>query len=158
PRFEGIGGSKLDVVVAWVRKEASNLSRALDAGVRVPRPLGHERNVLAMEFVGTAERPAPRLHDVPLDNPGTAYEVLATYVERLYDAGLVHGDLSEYNVLVDGSDLVVIDLGQAVTLGHPNADELLRQDLRNLVRFFSERGVDADVEDLHARVTADGDD
>ncbi len=154
PRFEGIGGSKLDVVQAWVTKEASNLRRAADAGVRVPTPIAHERNVLAMEFVGSAGSPAPRLEEVELENPGTAFDVVSTYLERLYSSGLVHGDLSEYNVLVDDGDLVVIDVGQAVTLHHPNSDDLLRQDCRNVARYFSKQGVDADVETLYTRVTS----
>ncbi len=154
PRFEGIGGSKLDVVQAWVTKEMSNLERASEAGVRVPEPIACERNVLAMEFVGDAGDPAPRLKEVELENPDTAYEVVATYLERMYAADLVHGDLSEYNVLVEDGDLVVIDVGQAVTLHHPNSDGLLRQDCRNVARYFSKEGVDADVETLYTRVTS----
>ncbi len=154
PRFEGIGGSKLDVVRAWVTKEMSNLERAADAGVRVPEPVAAERNLLAMEFVGEAGDRAPQIREVEMENPDTAFEVAATYLERLYDAGLVHGDLSEYNVLVDEGDLVVIDMGQAVTVHHPNSDDLLRQDCRNVARYFSNEGVDVDAEELYDRVTA----
>ncbi|MFB6138479.1 MAG: serine protein kinase RIO, partial [Halobacteriaceae archaeon] len=100
PRFEGLGGDKKSVVLAWTRKEYATLRRARDAGVRVPEPIAVQRNVLVMELIGTAEDPAPRLEEVHVENPETAFEVVREYMRRLNDAGLVHGDLSEYNVVV----------------------------------------------------------
>ncbi|MDY6779346.1 MAG: serine protein kinase RIO, partial [Halobacteria archaeon] len=114
PRFEGLSGKK-DTVLAWVRKEFSNLERASEAGVRVPEPFAVERNVLAMEFIGEDGERAPQIREVELENPDTAYEVVVEYVRRLHEAGLVHGDLSEFNILVDDGDIVLIDMGQAVT-------------------------------------------
>jgi len=154
PRFEGIGGDKLDVVIAWVRKEFANLQRAERAGVRVPHPIAAERNVLVMELLGVEGDPAPRLHDVHVENPETAYEVVREYARRLYDAGLVHGDLSEYNIVVWDGELVVIDVGQAVTVHHPNADDFLARDCRNVANFFARQGVDVTGESLESYVRA----
>jgi len=152
PRFEGIGSDKKKVVTAWVRKESSNLKRARRAGVRTPEPIAVERNVLVMEYLGTEEGRSKRLSEVHIENPETAYEVVKEYTRRLYDAGLVHGDLSEYNIVFHEGQLYIIDLGQAVTIHHPNADEFLERDCRNVANFFARQGVDATPEDLLAYV------
>jgi RIO kinase 1 len=158
PRFEGIGSDKRKVVMAWVRKEFANLKRAKEAGVRVPDPIAVERNVLVMEFVGSDEgQRGHRLAEVEIENPETAFEVVREYTRRLYDAGLVHGDLSEYNVVVHDGELVVIDLGQAVTVHHPNAGEFLERDCRNVANFFARQGVDTTGDELLAYVTREAD-
>ena len=154
PRFEGIGSDKKKVVLAWTRKEFANLRRAQQAGVRVPEPIAVERNVLVMELVGLVEDRARRLAEVDVENPQTAYEVVREYMRRLYGAGLVHGDLSEYNMIIHDGELVVIDLGQAVTVHHPNADEFLRRDCQNVAAFFGRQGLDVADADIYEFVTA----
>ncbi|GGJ12711.1 serine/threonine protein kinase [Halobellus salinus] len=153
PRFEGIGSDKKKVVLAWTQKEFANLRRAEQAGVRVPRPIAVERNVLVMELVGLVEERARRLAEVDVENPETAYEVVREYMRRLHAAGLVHGDLSEYNMIIHDGELVVIDLGQAVTVHHPNAEEFLRRDCRNVAAFFGRQGIDTDDSELYEFVT-----
>ena len=152
PRFESLGGDKKSIVIAWVRKEFANLRRARLAGVRVPDPAAVERNVLVMEYLGTEQGRGKRLGEVHIENPDTAYEVAREYVRRLYDAGLVHGDLSEYNIIVHDSQLYVIDLGQAVTFHHPNSEEFLERDCRNVANFFHRQGVDTGPDELLAYV------
>jgi len=152
PRFEGIGNDKGQTVLAWTRKEFANLERASKAGVRVPEPIAVQRNVLVMELVGLVEERARRLAEVNVENPETAYEVVSEYMRRLHAAGLVHGDLSEYNLIVHDGELVVIDLGQAVTVHHPNADDFLARDCRNVASFFTRQGYDVDPDELRAFV------
>ena len=154
PRFEGIGSDKKKVVLAWTQKEFANLRRAEQAGVRVPRPIAVERNVLVMELVGLVEERARRLAEVDVENPETAYEVVREYMRRLHAAGLVHGDLSEYNMIIHDGELVVIDLGQAVTVHHPNAEAFLRRDCHNVAAFFGRQGLDTDESALYEFVTA----
>jgi RIO kinase 1 len=154
PRFEGIGSDKKQVVLAWTRKEFANLSRARRAGVRVPEPIAVERNVLVMELVGLVDERARRLAEVSVENPETAFDVVREYMRRLHRAGLVHGDLSEYNLIIHDGELVVIDLGQAVTVHHRNAEEFLRRDCRNVAGFFSRQGLDVSADDLYDHVTA----
>ena len=154
PRFDDIGGKKKKVVLAWTKKEYANLKRAQAAGVRVPNPLAVERNVLVMEFLGSDGVRARRLGEVEVENPQTAYEVVREYMYRLYDAGLVHGDLSEYNIVVHDSQLWVIDLGQAVTVHHPNSREFLERDCENVANFFARQGLDTTGADLLEHVTA----
>jgi RIO kinase 1 len=148
PRFDSVGNDKKSIVLAWVRKEFANLGRARQAGVRVPEPVAVERNVLVMEYLGTAEGRGKRLGEVRLENPRTAYEVVREYLCRLYDAGIVHGDFSEYNVVVHESRLYVIDLGQAVTVHHPNSEDFLDRDCENVANFFARQGVDTTPEQL----------
>lgn len=153
PRFDGIGSDKKAVVLAWTRKEFANLSRARKAGVRVPKTIAVERNVLVMELVGQADERARRLAEVTVENPQTAYEVVREYTRRLYAAGLIHGDLSEYNLIIHEGELYVIDLGQAVTVHHPNARSFLERDCRNVASFFSRQGLSLDPDDLIEYVT-----
>lgn len=150
PRFERLGSDKKSIVMAWVRKEFANLRRARAAGVRVPEPIAVERNVLVMQYLGTDEGRARRLIEVHLENPETAYEVVREYMTRLYDAGIVHGDLSEYNIVVDKSELYIIDLGQAVTVHHPNSDDFLERDCTNVANYFARQGVDTSGDELCA--------
>jgi RIO kinase 1 len=153
PRFEGIGSDKGEVIIAWTRKEFANLKRAAAAGVRVPDPIAVQRNVLAMELIGEEDDPAPRLEEVHIENPDTAFEVVREYMRRLYAAGLVHGDLSEYNIVISDGELCVIDVGQAVTVHHPNADEFLRRDCQNVAAFFGRQGLATDADELYTFVT-----
>ena len=153
PRFDGIGSDKKKTVLAWVRKEFANLQRAMRAGVRVPEPIAVERNVLVMELVGHAADRARRLAEVSVENPETAFGVVREYMRRLYAAGLVHGDLSEYNLIIYEGELFVIDLGQAVTVHHPNAEEFLIRDCENVAAFFARQGIETDAERLRTFVT-----
>ena len=153
PRFEGIGSDKKKVVVAWTKKEFANLKRARAAGVRVPEPVAIERNVLVMEYLGDAEGRAKRLNEVGVENPQTAYEVVREYMRRLYRAGLIHGDLSEYNIVVHEGELCLLDLGQAVTVHHPNSREFLERDCHNVAAFFNRRGWTVEEEALLDAVT-----
>ncbi|WP_121820120.1 serine/threonine-protein kinase Rio1 [Halostella salina] len=157
PRIEELGGDKKRVVLAWTKKEFANLKRAQAAGVRVPEPIAVERNALVMEFLGHDGERAKRLGEVHVENPETAYEVLREYVRRLYDAGLVHGDLSEYNVVVYDGHLVVIDVGQAVTIHHPNAEDFLERDCENVAAFFARQGLDVTGDDLLSYVRENAD-
>ena len=110
-----------------------------------------------MEFIGTEHDRGRRLAEVDIENPETAYEVVREYIRRLYAAGLVHGDLSEYNLLVHEGELVVIDVGQAVTIHHPNAEAFLERDCENVASFFTRQGYAVDGDTLLSWVKANAD-
>jgi RIO kinase 1 len=121
---------------AWKNAEVDALYQLVAAGVRVPRPLGYFDGVLVMELVTDADgNPAPRLGEVDL-SPETAREyhaVLIRDVVRMLCLGLIHGDLSEFNVLVAPDGPVIIDLPQAVNAAGNNAAlALLERDVNNL--------------------------
>ena len=125
---------------AWQNAEVTALYRLADAGVRVPKPYNFIDGVLLMELVADAEgHPAPRLNDVVM-SPEQAREyhafLIAQIVRMLCD-GLVHGDLSEYNVLVGQDGPVIIDLPQAVDAAANNhARQMLERDVNNMASYF----------------------
>ncbi len=125
----------------WQSAEVDALYRLAAAGVRVPQPhLCHE-GVLLMDLVVDAEgHPAPRLNDVELSEE-MALEFHATLINqvvRMLCAGIIHGDLSEYNILVGEGGPVIIDLPQAIdAAGNSNAAEMLERDVNNLRSYFS---------------------
>ncbi len=138
PRFKNIRRDHRNLIYAWAKKEYRNLSEAYAANVKVPRPFTVEKNVLIMEFIGEDGETAPLLKETTLRNPHRIYQKLLAYVEKLYrKAKIVHGDLSEYNVMIWKNEPVIIDMSQSVNLGHPIACQLLRRDLENLNRYFN---------------------
>ncbi len=145
-RFEYVKLRKRDIVFAWAKKEFKNLEIAYKVGVRVPRPIVWRKNVLVMEFIGENETPAPRAKDQPPNDPNAWFEKIMEYVEKLYKKGkLVHGDISEYNILNFNEEPVLIDIGQGVPKDHPLALELLKRDLENIHRWFKKFGIKFDV-------------
>ncbi len=167
PRFENIKRDRRSIVSAWARKELKNLKRAFDAGVKVPRPIAIDKNVLIMEFIGRDGIAAPRLRDVPVDILKTDFELeelllrIVSYIQIMYEKGrMVHADLSEFNILMKGYverefkgaeveiEPVIIDMGQSTLLQHPNADEFLLRDVRNIVTFFNKLGLDCSFNEI----------
>jgi RIO kinase 1 len=125
---------------AWQNAEVDAMNRLFDAGVRVPRPYGFYEGVLLMELVTDADGDAaPRLNDV-LFEPADAREhhsTLIAEVVRMLCAGVVHGDLSEFNILLAADGPVIIDLPQAVdAAGNNHASRMLLRDVANLRGFF----------------------
>jgi len=121
---------------AWKNTEVDALYRLAAAGVRVPRPFGFFEGVLVMEFVTDSDgQSAPRLGEVEL-NPEQArayHQFLISQVVRMLCTGLIHGDLSGFNVLVGPDGPVIIDLPQAVDASsNNNAFAMLERDVRNL--------------------------
>lgn len=143
PRFKRIRRDSRSLIYAWAQKEFKNLQLAYKAKVRVPKPFTVERNILLMEFIGKNGVSAPLMKEVELKNPERIYRWILTYVKRLYrKAKLVHGDLSEYNIMIWEGKPILFDLSQAVPLEHPNATQFLTRDLENLHRYFKKIGVD----------------
>lgn len=126
----------------WQNAEVDALYRLAAAGVRVPKPYNFVEGVLLMELVtdetGSA---APRLNDLELSKEeALAYhDLLIKEVVRMLCAGIVHGDLSEYNILIDAHGPVIIDLPQAVdAAANNNAARMLERDVNNLAAYFGQ--------------------
>lgn len=127
---------------SWHNAEVNALYRLAAADVRVPRPYGCFDGVLLMELVTDTEgNIAPRLNDIALP-PEVAREghaLMMRYVVRMLCAGLVHGDLSEFNVLMDDAGPVIIDLPQAVDAAANNhARALFMRDVNNMTRYYGQ--------------------
>jgi RIO kinase 1 len=144
------------LIFAWTRREHTILGRLEEAGVRAPKPFGHYRNVLVMEYIGNEEGAAPRLKDTPIDDPAGLYEELVREIGRMVrGAKLVHGDLSPYNTLYHDGRVVVIDVAQSVRVDHPEARGLLERDLTNFSRFLGRLGYGVTAEEFLAAVGGD---
>lgn len=126
---------------AWQNAEVDALFRLAAAGVKVPRPYICFDGVLLMDLVTDADgNAAPRLNDVELDQTLALrfHAQMLDQVILMLGAGIIHGDLSEYNILVDEEGLVIIDLPQAVdAAGNTNAGPMLERDVDNLTAFFA---------------------
>ncbi|GAB3041000.1 RIO kinase 1 [Parafrigoribacterium mesophilum] len=142
----------------WAMAEFEALCRMYEQGMAVPYPVQVNGTELLMEFIGDDLAAAPRLAEVRMD-PG----VLAGYLEQVVDilhqfaaAGLSHGDLSAYNLLVHAGRVVVIDLPQLVeVVSNPNGMSLLHRDCVNVCQWFTRRGVSCDAEEVFAALLPD---
>ncbi|MGL1956697.1 MAG: YrbL family protein [Colwellia sp.] len=127
---------------AWQNAEVDALYTLAEAGVRVPHPLGCFDGVLLMELItDEAGDVAPRLNDVVMSKEQAIedHQLVMTYVMRMLCAGIVHGDLSEFNVLVDEYGPVIIDLPQAVDASaNNNAKAMLVRDVDNMTHYYGQ--------------------
>lgn len=127
---------------AWQSAEVDAIYRLAAAGVRVPKPYGFYEGVLLMEMVADADGDAaPRLADVSLEAEQAAqyHQILIEQVVRMLCAGLVHGDLSEFNILISADGPVIIDLPQAVdAAGNNHASRMLERDVENLANYLGQ--------------------
>ncbi len=127
---------------AWQNAEADALHRLTQAGVRVPKSYGCFDGVLLMELVTDDEgQVAPRLNDVSMtaELAVADHGVIMEYVKLMLCAGIIHGDLSEFNVLVDDYGPVIIDLPQAVDASaNNNAQAMLERDVNNITSYYSQ--------------------
>ncbi len=125
---------------AWLNAEVDALRRLAAAGVRVPATYGFVDGVLLMDMISDAEGfPAPRLNDVTMsaEQARDFHGRLIADVVKMLCAGLIHGDLSEFNVLVSASGPVIIDLPQAVNAsGNNSAAAMLLRDVENMANYF----------------------
>jgi RIO kinase 2 len=141
---------------AWIhaarraaRQEFDIMDRLYPA-VSIPKPVALSRHAIAMELVYGS-----LLNQVNLSNPDECLDIILEKVKAAFNLGIIHADLSEYNVIVAGEELRIIDWPQAVKTDHPHAVDLLKRDVSNIVRFFSRKyRIDLSIEDALSRVGA----
>ncbi|TMW57465.1 hypothetical protein Poli38472_003390 [Pythium oligandrum] len=131
------------MVKLWAEKEMRNLRRLNDAGIYSPTPMLLRSHVLLMDFIGKDGWAAPRLKDAKLSE--TRYRECYLYCVKMMrtmyqKCKLVHGDLSEYNILYYQSKLYFIDVSQSVEHEHPSAADFLRKDCKNVNDYFTKYG------------------
>jgi len=135
PRYDHVPKNSRKVVFLWAQREFSTL-KTLSGKINIPRPRAVHKNVVVMDFLGEHGLPYPSLKNTgPLDAEEDFYTVLNA-VKIMYGEGLVHADLSEYNILVHDT-LYFIDFAQATVLEDPRARELLKRDVDNIHRYFT---------------------
>jgi RIO kinase 1 len=146
PRFMHLKSKKRKVILAWVQREYRNLLKAREANVRVPTPIAILNNVLVLEFIGSGGEIAPMMKDKKPKTPKKFHKDIISQIKKLYKAGLVHADLSSFNILNFNEKPVFIDFSQCTTLKNPHADEYLVRDIKNISTFFRKLGLKIDEE------------
>ena len=148
PRFNIKTKNKRQLIYAWVMKEFKNLKRLDNIGVRVPKPIVASNNVLLIEFIGDEDgNPAQPVKNQPPKNPEEFFNELIDQLKLFVnEANLIHGDLSNYNILNYNEHPVIIDVSQSVVKDNPISRELLERDIKTLVHEYKRLGVDTSVE------------
>ena len=138
-RFKNVKGSLRKVILAWTQKEFRNLKICHKCNMNTPQPFKAQNNVIIMEYL-----PALMLKDTPLDNPKQFFNILKDQMRiMLNDAKLIHGDLSEFNILVKDQIPYIIDVGQAISIKNDSDFkehyELFERDVRNVTDYMNKR-------------------
>ncbi|MEE1129113.1 MAG: serine protein kinase RIO [Methanobrevibacter sp.] len=150
PRFNIKTKNKRKIIYSWVTKEFKNLTRLYQAGVNVPEPITSANNILLIEFIGDDDgNPAQPVKNQPPKNPDEFFNKLLVQLKLFVnEAKLVHGDLSNYNILNLNEEPVIIDVSQSVVLDNPISKELLERDINTLVREYSKLGVKTNFDEI----------
>lgn len=144
PRFLNLKNQRRLVIFKWVQREYRNLLLARQK-INVPKPIAFLNNILVMESIGN-DTPASQLKDdIPKNIKGFSRKVLDA-VKDLAKLGLIHADLSEFNILNYNQKPYFIDFSQGTSVKDPNAVSYLKRDLKNMVRFFKKHKVDIDAD------------
>ncbi len=152
PRFHLVKRTQAEIVYAFTKKEFKNLHLAIKAGVDTAQPLFAVKNIVVMSFLGKDGFPYPPLYKVGKEVIEEDFHNIIENVKRLYEGGLVHSDLSEYNILL-GDKPYLIDFAQGVALEHPKAHEFLQRDLSNVLEFFKRYlSIDYTLDELYKEV------
>ena len=153
PRYEFLKQKRREIIFSWTQREYKNLFKAQKANVLAPVPLAWKYNILVETMIGD-EQPAPMLKDAHPREPPEFLELVVEEMKKLYQGGLIHGDLSAFNILHHQEKPYLIDFSQATLTKTPNAEELLERDVKNVIKFFRKLGAIADFEGMFNKITA----
>jgi RIO kinase 1 len=152
PRYSTLSSKRRDVIFAWAHREYRNLLKAREAEVRVPTPYATLQNILIMEFIGDEDGAAMKLKDRKPEEPEKFFKEVVEQMRKLYKAGLVHADLSGFNILNFNEKPVLIDMSQTTPLDDANSQEYLKRDIHNICTLFNKWGVKADKEEVMKKI------
>jgi RIO kinase 1 len=140
---------------SWLMYEHSTLQLLYSAGIDVPQPYSAGTNALLMTYFGELHRPAPTLSQVDLDENEAQplfYRAINS-IEGMLARGVIHGDLSAYNILYWDGDITIIDFPQVTNpQGNPNAFEIFQRDVTRICEYFADQGVQSDADALVERL------
>ncbi len=151
PRFANLNNKRRDVIFTWCQREYRNLLRAREANISAPLPIAFLNNVLVIEFIGNGDV-APKLKDLIPNNRKKFFEMITDDIRKLYKAGFVHADLSQFNILNHKEVPVIIDWSHCTPLRNPNSKELLERDIRNICNFFKKIGLKVSEEKVLGKI------
>lgn len=146
-RYIKLSNKRREVIFAWTQREFRNLLKAREAGVRVPTPYTFKFNILVEEFIGD-EGAASKLKDLFPQEPKPFFDDLLKNLMKLAKAGLVHADLSAFNILNFREKPYFIDFSQTTPYDNPNAEEYLKRDIKNICVFFEKHGFKTNPEKI----------
>ena len=157
PRFSKLGKTSVGdprrrTIFSWTEREYRNLLLARDAGVRAPMPLAHKDNILLMEFIGHGFEASPLLKQARPHDPEDFAKKCFDMLEAWTRSGMVHGDLSEYNIINHDEEPIFIDFSHSAPLKAPNSRELLERDVQGLCTYFRKLGVECDAHSVMTRM------
>ncbi|MFX0085477.1 MAG: serine protein kinase RIO [Candidatus Hodarchaeota archaeon] len=125
------------IINLWAEKEYKNLQRSSIAKIKVPKPILVKNNIILMELLGENSQPFPLLKNSPNAFTEAILNQIINQTKLLFQqAGLVHADLSPFNILIGNKIPYFIDMSQSVLISHPRALEFLKRDLNNVLSFF----------------------
>jgi len=142
PRFFRTKKNRRAVVYNWCKREFRNLKIASKTKVSCPKPIAFHENILVIKFIGKKGKLAPMLVNLKFElrDAQLIYNFILNQIKKIVKAGLVHSDLSAYNILFLDKPYI-IDFSQAVPLRHPLAKDFLKRDLKNINSYFKKLGV-----------------
>jgi RIO kinase 1 len=138
---------------SWLMHEYNAMQALYAAGADVPEPIGAGENAIAMAYLGDEILPAPPLHTVQLreDEAQPLFDDVLRNIALMLQQGMIHGDLSEYNILYWQGAITVIDFPQVVEVEtNPHAKKILYRDIQRVGEYFNQFGLGVDVGALHA--------
>jgi len=154
PRYQFLKKHRRQIILSWAQREYKNILKAKKANVSSPQMLGWRNHILVEEFIGNGE-PSPPLKDLYPKNPDKFFKDTLQEIKKLYKSGLIHGDLSSFNILNYNEKPVLIDFSQSTLVKSPNSEELLERDVKNVVKFFNKLGVKANSEEIFKKVVTE---
>ena len=134
PRYTSLNKKTRLIIFAWTQREYRNLMLAREV-IKVPKPIAFKDNILLMEFIGDND-PAPELKDAAPKDPKKFYKKVVDNMHKLFKKGMIHGDLSPFNILNHNEEPVFIDFSQSTMTTANNAKELITRDVRNIATYF----------------------
>src|SRR5690606_6173188 len=146
-------GDKRRIIFSWAQREYRNLLKAREV-IRVPTPLTFKDNIIVSEFIGEGEIRAPMLKDAHLEEPQVVFDEIISMMTKLFKAGMVHGDLSQFNILFHHEKCFFIDFSQSSTIESPLAKEMLHRDIGNICTYFKRFDIEGDPQELFTQITA----
>jgi RIO kinase 1 len=152
PRYSSIKSRRRDVIFAWAHREYRNLLKAREVEVRVPTPYAVLQNILVMEFIGDEDGAARKLKDKKPADVEKFFKEVVEQMRKMYKAGLVHADLSGFNILNFDEKPVLIDMSQTTPLDNPNVKEYLKRDIHNICTLFKKWGIKAEENEVLKKI------
>ena len=134
PRYTDLKNRTRLIIFTWTQREYRNLMLAREV-IKVPKPIAFKDNIVVMEFIGDTD-PAQELKDAKPKDPKKFFEKVVNNMRKLFKKSLIHGDLSQFNILNYNEEPVFIDFSQSTMTTAENAKELIQRDVKNICIYF----------------------